>query len=134
MLRLLLPPNLAAAAARNAIVVKAELDTSAPPPPELRPALALIQRWCGGGRPPFFLQLTRAQLRELIALLHGQLVFSVAGKSGMFFTWDDGRLVGISDHLSEPAPAPAAPAEAKPTPVKNAPSNHAASLIVDGSE
>jgi superfamily II DNA or RNA helicase len=134
MLRLLLPPNLAAAAARNAIVVKAELDNSAPPPPELLPALALIQRWCGGGRPPFFLQLTRAQLRELIALLHGQQVFGVANKSGMFFTWDDGRLVGISDHLSEPAPKPDAPAEAKPTPTQNAPPNGATPLIVDGSE
>ena len=82
MLRLLLPPNLAAAAARNAIVVKAELDISAPPPTELLPALALIQRWCGGGRPPFFLQLSRAQLRELIALLHGQQVFSVVNRAG----------------------------------------------------
>ncbi len=134
MLRLLLPPNLAAAAARNAIVVRAELDTSAPPPPELLPALALIQRWCGGGRPPFFLQLSRAQLRELIALLHGQQVFSVANRAGMFFAWDNGRLVGVSDHLSEPAPKPAAPAETKPLSAKSAPPSSATSMTVDGTE
>src|SRR5258708_23250005 len=125
MLRLLLPPNLAAAAARNAIVVKAELDTSAPPLPELLPALALIQRWCGGGRPPFFLQLSRAQLRELIALLHGQPVFSVANKAGMYFTWDDGRLVGVSDHLSEPAPKPDPSPTTKPSTAETAPPAHA---------
>ena len=134
MLRLLLPPNLAAAATRNAIAVKAELDTSAPPPPEILPALALLQRWCGGGHPPFFLQLSRAQLRELIALLHGQQVFGVVNKPGMFFSWDDGRLVGISDHLSEPTPKPAAPAEAKSSPAKSAPANYATSMVVDGSE
>src|ERR1035441_5158893 len=134
MLRLLLPPNLAAAAARNAIVVKAELDISAPPPPELLPALALIQRWCGGGRPPFFLQLSRAQLRELIALLHGQQVFSVANRAGMFFTWDDGRLVGVSDHLSEPPPKPDAPATTKLSAAKSTPPSSATSMIVDGTE
>src|SRR5580692_7575265 len=134
MLRLLLPPNLAAAAARNAIAVKAELDTSAPPSRELVPALALLQRWCGGGRPPFFLQLSRAQLRELIALLHGQQVFGVATKAEMFFTWDDGRLVGVSDHLSEPPPKPDAPATAKPSAVKSAPPSSATSMSVDGSE
>jgi superfamily II DNA or RNA helicase len=134
MLRLLLPPNLAAAAARNAIAVKAELDTSAPPSRELVPALALLQRWCGGGRPPFFLQLSRAQLRELIALLHGQQVFGVANKAGMFFAWDGGRLVGISDHLSEPAPKPDTLAAAKPSPAKSAPPTSATSMTVDGSE
>jgi superfamily II DNA or RNA helicase len=134
MLRLLFPPNLAAAAARNAIVVKAELDISAPPPTELLPALALIQRWCGGGRPPFFLQLSRAQLRELIALLHGQQVFGVANKTGLFFTWDDGRLVGVSDHLSEPAPKPDALPTTKPSPAKSAPPSSATSMLVDGTE
>jgi superfamily II DNA or RNA helicase len=134
MLRLLLPPNLAAAAERNAIAVKAELDIARLPPPELVPALALLQRWCNGGRPPFFLQLTRSQLRELIAVLRGQSVFSVANKAGSFLGWDGGRLVGISDHLAEPAPRPGAPSTAKPSPAKIAKPASATSMVVDGSE
>ncbi|HYD83064.1 MAG TPA: hypothetical protein VEA63_03405, partial [Opitutus sp.] len=67
MLRLHLPPNLAAAAPRDAIPLKVELDLSTPPALELLPALALLQRWCGSATPPKFIQLTRAQLRELAA-------------------------------------------------------------------
>ena len=134
MLRLLLPPNLAAAAERNAIAVKAELDIARLPPPELVPALALLQRWCNGGRPPFFLQLTRAQLRELIAVLRGQSVFSLANKAGTFLGWDGSRLVGISDHLAEPAPRPGAPSTVKPSPAKIAKPATATSMVVDGSE
>jgi superfamily II DNA or RNA helicase len=133
MLRLLLPPNLAAAADRNAIAIKVELDAGLPPP-EILPTLALLHRWSGGARPPFFLQLSRAQLRELIALLFGQQVFGVAGKAGMFFGWDNGRLVGVSDHLSEPAPQPAAPAAATSSSAKRTPPACATSMIVDGSE
>ncbi len=75
MLRLHLPPNLAAAAPRDAIPLKVDIDLSAPPAPELFPALALLQRWCGSATPPKFIQLTRAQLRELVAALGPQPVF-----------------------------------------------------------
>ena len=46
MLRLLLPPNLPAAAGRDAIAVKLELAADFVPTPALLPALALLQRWC----------------------------------------------------------------------------------------
>ena len=57
-----LPPNLAAAAARNAVALKVELDLSAPPDPADVPALAVLQGWCGTQKPPPFIQLTRRQL------------------------------------------------------------------------
>jgi superfamily II DNA or RNA helicase len=74
-------------------------------------------------------------LRELIALLYGQQVFSVAGKAGVFFAWDDGRLVGISDLLDEPAPKPEDLSAAKPSPAKSVrPDSGVTSMMVDGSE
>ena len=75
MLRIHLPPNLAAAAARDAIPLKVDADLSSPPDPEILPALALLQRWTGAAAPPRFLQLTRAQLRALAAALGPEPVF-----------------------------------------------------------
>ena len=80
MLRLHLPPNLVAAAARDAVPLRVELDLSAPPPLELFPALALLQRWCGSGAPPKFIQLTRAQLRDLAAAAGPQPIFVENGE------------------------------------------------------
>jgi hypothetical protein len=72
---------LAAAAARNAVAVKVELNlTASVPPAELLPALALLQRWCGP-KPPVFLQLCRAQLRELARAVGDRPVFVEGGKS-----------------------------------------------------
>jgi len=93
MLRFHLPPNLVAAAARNAVPVRVELNLAAPPAPELLPALALLQRWCGP-KPPAFLQLTRAQLRELTAAVDDQAVFVENGRPT---TWQHHKL------LEEPA-------------------------------
>ncbi len=81
MLRLHLPPNFTAAAARDAVAIKVDLDLSAAPKPELFPALALLQRWCGAGAPPKFIQLTRAQLRELAATLGREPVFIEEGRA-----------------------------------------------------
>jgi len=83
MLRLFLPPNLSAAAARDAIPVKLELDltAAASPPAELLPGLALLSQWMGAAGPKAgaahraFLQLTRSQMRELVRALVGQPVF-----------------------------------------------------------
>ncbi len=75
-----LPPNLAAAAARNAVALRIELDPLAEPDPALFPVLALLQGWCGTPRPPSFIQLTRAQLRDLAAASAGQPVFAEAGR------------------------------------------------------
>ena len=135
MLRLLLPPNLATAAPRDAIAVKVELDPATAPPPEILPALTLLQRWCGTAKPPAFLQLTRAQLRELIASLHRQPVFFSLNAPAVPLLWLGPLLIGASEYLRE-APAATAPA---PTPTRVSPppratSSAAAPMTVDGTE
>ena len=52
MLRLVLPPNLAAAVLRDAIPVKVELDPHIAPTPALFPVLAHLQRLCGTSAHP----------------------------------------------------------------------------------
>ena len=143
MLRLLLPPNLAAAAPRDAIAVKVELDAAAAPPAEFLPALALLQRWCGAAAlPPFILQLSRAQLRELIAVLTRQPVFFPASAPAVPLLWIGPTLMGVSEHLREAAP-PAAPgprpAPTGPRPAttgqRSRPRDDAPTpLLVDGTE
>ena len=98
MLRIHLPPNLIAAAARDAVAVRVELDLSAAPPAELLPLLALLQRWCGP-QPPGVLQLNRRQLGELSRAAAGQRIF-VEGWAAV--AWRHDAL------LQEPA-APAVP-------------------------
>lgn len=95
MLRLHLPPNLPAAAARNAVPVRVELDLKQEPRPGILPALALLQRWCGP-QAPVFLQLTRAQLRELSAAAGTEPIFVENGRAGV---WNHAAL------LAEPANA-----------------------------
>ncbi len=124
MLRLHLPPNLVAAAARDAVAVRVDVDLSSPPPFEVMPALALLQRWCGTPQPPKFIQLTRSQLRELTDVLRGQAVFVEAGRTT---EWTHAELVA--------APAPAATNEVAPVASpksRNVPGVPA--LIIDGSE
>src|SRR4051812_43674321 len=110
MLRVLLPPNLVASAPRDAIAVKVELDLSKPPGATLLPALALLQRLCGGAAAlPPFLQLTRSQLRELVNALKGQSVFAFVNAPQSPLLWIGPRLRGVSEFLDEaPAPKPAA--------------------------
>ncbi|MDR0353906.1 MAG: DEAD/DEAH box helicase [Opitutaceae bacterium] len=115
MLRLFLPPNLVTAAARDAIALKIELDASGAPPAALLPALALLQRWCGTDAPPPFVQITRAQLRQLIAALAPQPVFFRLGQPSAPLSWAGPRLRGVSEHLQEPPPsASATPDDATP--------------------
>ena len=144
MLRFHLPPNLAAAAARNAIPLKVELNLAAlpsealakeggEPPPDLLPALALLQRWCGvpsealakeGPQPPVFLQLTRAQLRDLAAAVDEQPLFV---ENGQPVRWHHDELV-----VDPIAPAPAV--IGNPNPKIQKQKTSAAPLVVDGSE
>ncbi|MCX6937987.1 MAG: DEAD/DEAH box helicase [Verrucomicrobia bacterium] len=110
MLRLLLPPNLPAAAIRDAIPVKVEFDPATPPPPAQLPALALLSRICGGApTPPPFVQLTRTQLRELVAALSGQPVFAAIAEPAKSLLWLGPRLRGVSEHLTAATPLPATP-------------------------
>jgi superfamily II DNA or RNA helicase len=138
MLRVLLPPNLAAAAARDAIAVKVELDPG-PPPPELAEVLAWMQRQVGAPvKPPLFLQLTRAQLRELILFTEDQPVFFWVNRPGHPLAGRDGAIPGVSEHLEEPEPPAPPPAPEIPPPriprPKSRASVAAAALTVDGSE
>lgn len=139
-LRLLLPPNLDAAIPRDAIAVQVELDLSAPPPAELIPALAILQRLGVKPAPASLVQLDRAQLRELIAALAGQPVFFLGSVPDVAIAWHGKELSGVSELLGKPA-APISPIgptglirkprsarESRPTPAPPSP------LLIDGSE
>lgn len=98
----MLPPNLAAAAQRDALALKVELNLSATPSQEILPALALLQSWCGTPQPPAFLQLKRAQLRQLIMLLVGQPVFFWVNQPQTPLLWVGPFLRGVSEHIADP--------------------------------
>ena len=93
MLRFHLPPNFAAAAGRDAVPMRVEIDLAATPAPELFPVLALLQRWCGTATPPKFIQLTRAQLRELAAAAGSEPVFV---ENGSATAWHHSALVAAT--------------------------------------
>ncbi len=138
MLRVLLPPNLAASAPRDAIAVKVDLDLSRPPSAEVMPALVILQRLCGGAATlPPFLQLTRAQLRELVVALKGQSVFAFVNAPQSPLLWIGPRLRGVSEHLDEarePAPPPIRPTPVARPSVRPSNSTSSTPLTVDGSE
>mgnify|MGYP001319023006 CR=1 FL=1 len=137
MLRLFLPPNLAAAAPRAAIAVKVELDLSAPPKPEWLPVLAALQRLCGTAQPPAFLQLTRAQLRELVSAATGLPVFAWVNAPQTTLLWVGPRLRGVSEHLDDPTPVsrPSIP-EPRASPARPRATSFVSHtpLTIDGSE
>ena len=134
MLRLLLPPNLAAAAPRDAIAVRVELDLASPPAPGLVPALAILQRLGVAPQPVSLIQLKRAQLRELVQALLGERVFFRADRPTLPLAWNGIDLPGVSEHLREPAaPTPAPLRPVKPQP-RETPAPDLTPLTVDGSE
>lgn len=118
MLRFLLPPNLPESALRDAIAVKVEFDATRPPVAAQLPALAILARFCNGAAvPPPFVQLTRAQLRELVVALAGQPVFAAMSEPGKNLLWLGPRLRGVSEHLAPATPLPSAAAPvARPGP------------------
>jgi superfamily II DNA or RNA helicase len=137
MLRLLLPPNLAAAAPRNAIAVRLELNLAVTPPPAFVAGLAVLQRLGAKPAPVSFLQLTRAQLAELTDALNGQPVFFWLNRPTEPIDWNGADLAGVDEHLAGPAaaPKPAAPLEAapaRPKPSRREPEYKP--MTVDGSE
>jgi len=137
MLRLLLPPNLARAALADAIVVQLQLDLSAPPPPELLPGLAVLQRLGAQPGPASLLQLTRAQLRELVTALAGQPVFFAGHRAGAPLPWNGRELIDVSLHLAPPAARPP-PAAVRPAPRPLRPASEPpadlSAMTIDGSE
>jgi len=125
-LRLHLPPNLAAAAARDAVALRIELDQSAAPESGLLGVLALLQGWCGTPRPPPFIQLSRRQLRELSSAAAGQPIFV---ENGVPVPWSHDALVEEPEAAPPPPPTPPVPARRGP---KAGPAPEP--LVVDGSE
>lgn len=128
---------------RDAIAVKVELEFAGPPEPELLPALALLQSWCRTPQPPPFMQLTRAQLRQLVTLLAGQRAFFWVQQPATPLLWVGPRLRGVSEHLDAPEPAATASKPDEPATPRSAPSMPRRSsageetrtgMVVDGSE
>jgi superfamily II DNA or RNA helicase len=138
MLRLLLPPNLASAALRDAIAVRLELDLGgAAPAPQLVPGLAVLQRLGAKPAPVSFLQLTRAQLAELTEALAGQPVFFWLNRPRDPIRWIGSGLAEVDGHLAGAAPAKPAPAKPAVTPAKAPPKRAEPEwtpMTVDGSE
>ena len=126
-LRLHLPPNLAAAAARNAVALRVEL-AGTEPEAEVIPVLALLQSWCGTPRPPAFIQLTRKQLRDLVGAAAGLPLF-VEGSTLVAWSHDE--------VLVDPEPGPSAGAQPRHAPEPPGPRRSPVArepLLVDGSE
>lgn len=138
MLRLHLPPNFAAAVVRNAVPLRVEADLTSAPPPELFPVLAVLQRWCGTPTPPKFIQLNRAQLRELADAADAQPIFV---ENGQLTSWKYDSLLGNADAAAESAKgtnqvagsAAAGPGAPLRHP-KSAPRIPGTPLTIDGSE
>ncbi len=107
MLRLLLPPNLSAAVPRNAVAVRVELDLAVPPPATLLPGLAVLQRLGVKPAPVSLVQLTRAQLHELISALAGQPVFFYGSTPEVPLAWHGRELSGVSELLDHASNKPA---------------------------
>ncbi|HNX05278.1 MAG TPA: SNF2-related protein, partial [Opitutales bacterium] len=121
--RLILPPNLESAAARNMLVVKLDLiyDGRRIPPEKMfrkapcrieqadMEALLLVEK-LGHGSLASILQLKRAELAEFIRILAGRNAFEWIGIPDKFLAWEGAALAGVSKLLAEPDPAsPAAP-------------------------
>ncbi len=113
-LRLVLPPNLADRAERDAIPIKLELDAGdgKPLPPEKadpsifgelpdaqRAAAFVLTQWCGGSAASF-LQLTKSKLGELIQMLPGETCFFFVNNPEVSIPWQNGGLAGVSEHLN----------------------------------
>ncbi|MEM9161113.1 MAG: hypothetical protein AAGB46_18870, partial [Verrucomicrobiota bacterium] len=118
-LRLILPPNIEAAAQRDAIPTKLEIQVDdrqiqAPEkvpmdklgnlPEAERVAAFLLLQWCNGALGSF-LQLSKEQLSTLVANLQGEPLFFWANKPKQAIDWNGRELIGVSEHISLPEPS-----------------------------
>jgi hypothetical protein len=117
-----LPPNLEEAAGRGAIVLK--LDAAAGreilPLNKLNPrqkykvapkqvaVLKLVESWCGG-KLSSLLQLTGAQLRNLLDAVAGEPIVYWVKKPNAPIDWQGGELTGVYEFLGEPEAEPETP-------------------------
>ncbi len=159
-LRVILPPNLATAAARDAIAVRFEIavqgrgqfpasmvpdDRALTLTPAHLSAVFLIESW-NRGAAATMAQLSRAQLAALLAVLPNEPVFFFANRATAALPWIDNKLAGVSEHLgarsetiteadggSALSPPPAQPRGGPPV-SKKTPTADRASPVVDGSE
>jgi superfamily II DNA or RNA helicase len=157
-LRVVLPPTFVSAAARDAIPVRLEIAVQGrgripagmlPNQPALAvpeaqlSAVFLIETW-NNGRAAAFAQLTREQLRALLAVAAGEPVVFRADKPTEALAWEGHSIPGVSEHLAPTSPGPA-PARVPETRRPVAPSTSAATRstptraaatppAVDGSE
>ena len=114
-LKILLPPNIEAAAERDAIPTKIEVSKSDGKtfPPERvsmeelgelndagRAAAFALLQWCGG-KLGSFLQLRKSQLSQLIATLQGEPSFFWVNQPKSPIDWNVSELIGISEFLLE---------------------------------
>lgn len=154
-LRIIIPPNLEACAARDAIPTKLEAnDDGKIRTPESLPETAFgtlddIQRiaafsllqWSGGKLSSFF-QLDKEKLSNLVTTLRGQAVFFWANRPNDPIEWNVSELIGVSEFLaaipspSQPHPEttnPDRPPESHPSTTKEGKSFTGNPMIVDGS-
>jgi SNF2 family DNA or RNA helicase len=117
-----LPPNLPAAAARNAVALRIELNPAVVPDDALIPVLALLQGWCGTPKPPAFIQVTRQKLRDLVVAANGLEIFVEGGETSRWIHWD------LLDEAKKEAVPAAVPVARKRDTTPREP------LIVDGTE
>jgi len=152
-LRILLPPNLEQASSRDAIPTRVEAELANKQRSTLeklsdrqlgslddasRVVAFSIMQWCGG-KLASFLQLDKAQLREIVSALSSQEDFFWANAPSKPIPWEGAELIGVSEHLREGALAKQAD-EARPSepaPTDAPPANRAAfdgtPMLVDGS-
>lgn len=130
-LRVVLPPNLEAAAGRDAIAVRFEIEiggcnrvpvSAAPKEQALAVEAAhlgaafLLESW-NSGKPAPFAQLTREQLATLVSVLADEPAFFFANQPTVPVVWKDGKLVGVSKHLEKAKPKELAATVTEPEPV-----------------
>jgi len=114
-LRILLPPNIEAAAVRNAIPTKLEVEKNEGQPiaPEKlsmealgelndagRAAAFSLLQWCGG-KLGSFLQLDKSQLAQLISTLQSEPSFYWINKPKEPIDWNFRELIGVSEFVNE---------------------------------